>query len=245
MSVSASKWEEIELVKEIQNKVSEYGCPIIFYYLSTNAMKMFCDNKIQIPYKLLMHVKKTKEIFLQINTNKVLNNRIKFLDDKMNDDKEVKEDIKKLYNQYRREDKYLGGEAANIIQVICDGGDNGDSIDEDLRDFISEKHDAPCFTYHKQEKKLIWVDKKYMTPEFKRFKKMIKKNKIVIHEENNLTLTMNGKSKWYSLVFSPPEGSDFQIDLAGLKIFEIMVEGYGYYFQKKRNRDAMYEWLIK
>ena len=244
---SDKKLEKKEKRSEIKQQIDEWF-EENFEKLSTcfvleKTKRMFLDEDIQIPKKLLIEAETAKKDIVPSPGFNFIHS-MSVLEEENKDSEELHEYIRDKYNMYRRENKYMGAENKIPVNVICLNGDNGESIDRGLREFISNKEKAVCFTYNRAYKALAWLDKQHMDMPFKLFKKRIKEGTLCIDEHNNQKLIMNGKSKWYVLVFQSDKEGVFDIDLAALKIFNFMVNGMCYFFNDKKNRDKMYKWLI-
>ena len=128
--------------------------------------------------------------------------------------------------------------------VLINGKEMGQDIDKNLHKFISEKQEAKCFLFHRPTEKLMWVEPEYTHADFGRIKKLIKNGVLCCREYNNKELIMNDTSKWYSLVLQDPI-RELGPDIAGMKIFNFVVDGLCYFFQNKKLRDAMFKWINK
>jgi len=143
----------------------------------------------------------------------------------------------------RNEKKYYGG--GNHHTLFISDRDDGASIDENLKTFMREKGDGKAFTYHRKIKELSWLNTNTIHSEFKRFKKMIKRGELCVRKENNNEVQMaHCERKWYSLVIQFTDEENDTMDIAGVKIFQYMVDGLCYFFDNEKNRDKMYKWII-
>ena len=211
--------------------------PIIKAFTLECVMDMFIKRKVKMPKQLLEDAKKHR--LISDETTKLDIKKMKELN---KDNEEVQDIIKMKFNEYRHEDKYYGG--GHHQMRVMTNGDNGESIDRDLRQFMSEKMNAKAFTYNRQYKALTWLDTKDIHTEFKRFKGQVKQGVIKVEEYNNKALTMkNNDTKWYVLVLQHADDSQVGMDLGGIKIFQFMVDGICYFFQNEQNRDKMYKYL--
>jgi hypothetical protein len=219
--------------------------PILKYFVNTQIMELFIKNKVVCPKKLIDETKKAKS---GLSTKHIKNltpfmKKMKFLN---KGNKQQEEEVERLYNEYRQEEKYYGTnqEPRKSIIVLMEGKEQGKDIDMNLRQFISEKQDAKCFTFNRKMEKLNWLETADTQREFAGFKKLIRKGDICCREYNNKELIMNGTSKWYSLVIQLPN-EVVGVDIAGIKIFNFSVDGVCYFFSNKKNRDAMFKWINK
>jgi hypothetical protein len=221
------------------------GNPILKYFVNTQVMEMFIKNKLKCPKKLLDETKKSKSLILEKHMEN-LTPLMKRLKDLNKGNEDVEEDIERRYNEYRQEEKYYGTnqEPRKSPMVMIGGKIQGEDIDKNLRQFISEKQEAKCFTFHRQLEKLVWLETEDTHTDFGRFKKQIKKGELCCREYNNKEHIMNGTSKWYSLAIQQPNEM-VGPDIAGMKIFNYMVDGVCYFFPNKKNRDAMFKWINK
>jgi hypothetical protein len=219
--------------------------PFLKYFVNTQVMEMFMKNKLKCPKKLLDETKKAKSLL----SKKHIENLTPFMK-KMKDlnrgNEDVEEDIERRYNEYRQEEKYYGTnqEPRNYPIVLINGKEMGQDIDKNLRQFISEKQEAKCFTFNRRLEKLMWLETEDTHAEFGRVKKHIKDGVFCCREYNNKEHIMNETSKWYSLVIQFPT-KEMGPDIAGLKIFDYVVDGVCYFFSNKKNRDAMFKWINK
>jgi hypothetical protein len=204
------------------------------------VMDMFIKQHRKIPNELIMDLKKVR----LPNMPQQFKDAINEMKELNKDNEDVKKEIKRQFNFYRHQDKYYG-EGHHKIQVLTNG-DNGDSIDQELKQFLGEKMKAKAFTYNRRMERLTWLDAKDIQSEFKRFKGLIKQGVLKVQECNNKTVTMeNNKQEWYSIVIQHADDSQVGMDLAGVKIFQFFVDGVCYFFTNKKNRDAMYKYLVK
>jgi hypothetical protein len=90
----------------------------------------------------------------------------------------------------------------------------------------------------------VWLETEDTHAEFAAIKKQIKNGVFCCSEYNNNEHIMNETSKWYSLVIQHPT-QELGPDIAGLKIFDYIVDGVCYFFSNKKNRDAMFKWINK
>ena len=203
------------------------------------VMDMFIKQHKKIPKQLIKDLKEVRPP----NMPRHLTDALKRLKELNKDNEEVQDQIKMKFNEYRHEEKYYGG--GHHHTRVMTNGDNGESIDRDLRQFMSEKMNAKAFTYNRQYKCLNWLDTKDIHSEFKRFKGQVKQGVLKVEEYNNQALTMkNNDTKWYVLVLQHADDSPVGWDLGGIKIFQFMVDGICYFFQNEKNRDKMYKYLV-
>lgn len=213
--------------------------PLIKAFTLECVMDMFIKQHKKIPKQLITDLKEVRPP----NMPKELTDSIKRMKELNKDNEEVQSIIKMKFNQYRHEEKYYGG--GHHQMRVFTNGDNGDIIDRDLKQFMSEKMEAKAFTYNRQYKALTWLDTKDIHTEFKRFRGMVKQGVIKVEEYNNKALTMkNNDTKWYVLVLQHADDSQVGMDLGGIKIFQFMVDGICYFFQNEKNRDKMYKYLV-
>jgi len=212
--------------------------PFIKWFVIESVMDTFIKRKVKMPKQLLEDAKKHR--LISDETTKLAIKKMKELN---KDNEEVQDIIKMKFNQYRHEDKYYGG--GHHQMRVMTNGDNGESIDRDLKGFMSEKMNAKAFTYNRRYKGLTWLDTKDIHSEFKRFKGQVKQGVLKVEEYNNQALTMkNNDTKWYVLVLQHADDSQVGWDLGGIKIFQFMVDGICYFFQNEKNRDKMYKYLV-
>ena len=213
--------------------------PLIKAFTLECVMDMFIKQHKKIPKQLLKDLKEVRPS----NMPKRFTDTIKRMKELNKDNEEVQAEIKRKFKYYRHEDKYYGG--GHHQMRVMTNGDNGESIDRDLKQFMGEKMNAKAFTYNRRYKGLTWLDTKDIHTEFKRFKGQVKQGVLKVQEYNNQALTMkNNDTKWYSLVLQHADDSQVGIDLGGIKIFQFMVDGICYFFQNEKNRDAMYKYLV-
>ena len=220
--------------------------PISNHFMNTQIMERFIKNKKKCPQKLIDETKKSKNLLGKKVKN--IQSVMKKMKELNTHSEELNERIDVIYNEYRQEAKYYGENQEpkkSPIIISRNGKKKGEDIDKNLRAFISQKQEAKCFTFHRQLERLNWLETEDTHEEFGRFKKKIKNGELCCNEYNNKELIMNDTSKWYSLVIQGTNGDAIGLDIAGMKIFDFMVDGVGYYFQNKKNRDAIFKWINK
>jgi hypothetical protein len=114
---------------------------------------------------------------------------------------------------------------------------------EKFRRFLTEKQGASCWSWHHHEKEFMWCDTDMFNTECKRFRKLRKEGKIIIREDNNQTHRL-GDVEWHCFVVTTVNGS-MQMCPASLNLFGMDVDGCVYWFNKKINRDIIYNFLTK
>jgi len=126
------------------------GNPILKYFVNTQVMEMFIKNKLVCPKKLIDETKNSKSL-LSKKQMENLSLFMKKLKDLNKGNEDYEEDIERRYNQYRQEEKYYGTdqEPRKNPTVMINGKEMGQDIDKNLRQFISEKQEAICFTFHR------------------------------------------------------------------------------------------------
>jgi len=67
--------------------------------------------------------------------------------------------------------------------------------------FMTDRQGDKVMTFHQQIGAWLWLNELEYKTEMKRFKNLMKKGRLKIEEENNLTYEYEGV-KWYSLVFN-------------------------------------------
>jgi hypothetical protein len=113
--------------------------------------------------------------------------------------------------------------------------------------FMADRQGDKVMTFHQQIGAWVWLNELEYKTEMKRFKNLMKKGRLNIEEENNLTYEYEGV-KWYSLVFNLyDENGEEQdcMDIGSMDKFGVMVDGFSYYFINKADRDNIYKHLTK
>lgn len=161
------------------------------------------------------------------------------------------------YNMKRKEfkdfvlkltDEFLADKPTTILIADGEGKSAKPDFDTLYRSALSQKGKGMCFYYHHEkslELGLMWCDREPLNNEMRRWRKLKKKGDIVINKENNRTLERAGK-KWYVLVIqSPDENKMPNICPFSVGAFNFLVSGYVYYFSSEKNRDMVYEYVMK
>ena len=200
--------------------------------------KMF-ENKIKVPKWLLQEVqgmsKAEKDMY-----------KLCVIDDSFNvlNGTEISDTINKQYNSYKKVSKYISDnfEKPDISFWDLTGKKTFDCSLETFKKFLLEKEGASAWTWQHQVEAFSWCDKDVFNVECKKFRKLRKEGKLTILEHNNQTC-MLGDVEWHCLVVQTPEG--LPICPASANLFQFMVSGYVYWFNKKSNRDTVYKFLTK
>jgi hypothetical protein len=79
---------------------------------------------------------------------------------------------------------------------------------------------------------------------FKESKNRIKAGKMRCVEENNKTHTL-GSTKYYSMCFQDTSLENNIEDAGAIHVFRYFVSGSVYFFNNKKNRDKMFEYVNK
>tara|TARA_R110000782_G_scaffold172786_1_gene264395 strand:- start:234 stop:920 length:687 start_codon:yes stop_codon:yes gene_type:complete len=140
-----------------------------------------------------------------------------------------------IYNSY----KYKTERERCFIKTPDNSFDN-----TEFSGFILQKEDAVCFTYNKGVKKFNWLDKADVGNQFKTFKKGLKKGDLTCDIVNNKS-HMLGVGKWFSLCVQINPVEENSLDAGACHVFRYMVSGCVYFFQNKKNRNDIYEYLNK
>ena len=162
--------------------------------------------------------------------------------------KDLFDEINKEYYNIKKTNKYINPNF-DMKEIRFHKPDEKGKMSEVGKDmikvfkyFLSIKNGAPCFTWHQQLNDFSWLYKPDLYEQFKIYKKNIKNGKLEVSSDNNLTRTLD-KTEWHCIVIHQV-GNDM-IDVCSLKLFDMMISGFVYWFNSKANRDAMYEYLIK
>ena len=89
-----------------------------------------------------------------------------------------------------------------------------------------------------------WYDANIMQKQAKQWKEQIKKGIVRVDKDNNQTVEMEGKNYYVLVIQSADEDKEDPIDPIGVA-YGFLVEGYGYYFTSKKQRDVVYKSLTK
>jgi hypothetical protein len=208
--------------------------PVCFYVMKACIDKFISKNK-KVPIKLLEeykkvsvkireHVKLTQKIFEE--SNKHSNN--------------LTELFRYVYKEYKNDtDKpfldVFTIKDCKLVEIFKDF---------DFNEFIKtqEKSDIG-FSYNQHNKEFCRLNKTEITDEFKRFKCHIKNGDMQCTSENKQTHTL-GSSKYYSMCFKELPLNN-NIDYGSIHVFNYHIVGFVYYFNNKKNRDAMFDYVNK
>jgi len=101
--------------------------------------------------------------------------------------------------------------------------------------------------FHHQQKEFHAMNKEELGFQMKDWRKQVKKGELTIRLGNNKTRTIDGKD-WHFLVIQPKDDSkleNYSIDLFGALLLGFHVTGYIYAFENIKNRDMIYEYVMK
>jgi hypothetical protein len=109
----------------------------------------------------------------------------------------------------------------------------------------NKQRDEICMFYHRELKNIAFNNKAFVTEDMKSWRKLRKQGKLEMLEGNNSNdCKINGK-QYYTLVVSSPDGRmGFDPTGMGWDDISFIVDGYIYYFQKKVNRDMVYNYVM-
>lgn len=211
------------------------------------TMEKLFENKIKVPKDLLQEIQKLSKAEKDMY-------KICVIDDAFNtlNGTSISDMINKKYIAYKKVSKYVSDtfEKRDIEFWDLDGKKTLDCSLETFKKFLLEKEGAPAWTWHHLVEAFMWYDQDLFNTECKRFRKLRKEGNVIIHEYNNKTC-MLGDVEWYCLVIQSPEESPDgkeRIDPicpASMNLFDMMVAGFVYWFNKKSNRDTVYKFLTK
>lgn len=99
--------------------------------------------------------------------------------------------------------------------------------------------------YNRELKDMCFARKEEINEEMKNWRKLRKQGKVEILEENNRDdCKINGR-QYYVLVLQSPNGR-MGVDTTGIgwDDVSVLIDGYVYYFQKKVNRDMVFNYVM-
>jgi|TARA_R110002153_G_C13084139_1_gene474706 hypothetical protein len=99
--------------------------------------------------------------------------------------------------------------------------------------------------YHRELKDVGFNNKALVTADMKNWRKLRKQGKVEMLEGNNLDdCKINGKTFYTLVVQTPNETMGLDPTGMGWDDRSFLVDGYIYYFQKKVNRDMVYNYVM-
>ena len=122
-------------------------------------------------------------------------------------------------------------------------------IAEALKETMADRQKSrgeTWFCYHQAKQQKMWGNNEEMTEQMKIWRQQQKNGKLMMEEENNQTVKIQGR-EWYILVIQPTNDNDCSIDPMGFGYDDgaFMVSGFIYHFTRKENRDAIYKYVMK
>ena len=208
-------------------------------------MEMLFENKIKVPKHLLEEVQKMSKAEKDMYKSLVIGDAFNALNGT-----EVFDQINSKYNGYKKISKYISDDV-DRPDINFWRRDKGESqvtkINcglETFRGFLTEKQGASAWTWHHSLGGFTWLDKPEFNTECKRFRKLIKEGKLIIHEYNNNTCKL-GDAEWHCFVIQSTNEDANPMCPASLNLFGMGVDGFVYWFNKKTNRDTVYKFLTK
>mgnify|MGYP003674386974 CR=1 FL=1 len=126
------------------------------------------------------------------------------------------------------------------IQII-----HRDEATERLQRAASDKKRGEiCMFYHREAEDICFNNKEFVEVDMKNWRKSRKQGKVRMLEGNNRDCKINGR-QYYVLVLQSANGL-FGIDPTGMGWDDTNfgVDGYIYYFQKKVNRDMVFNYVM-
>jgi hypothetical protein len=79
----------------------------------------------------------------------------------------------------------------------------------------------------------------------KQWREFAKQGKLIIRECNLAQLKDDDESKWYVFVVQNTDEKKNNMDMFGMFILSVMVDGYIYAFKSKTNRDNIRDYVMK
>ena len=113
--------------------------------------------------------------------------------------------------------------------------------------FMFQRKGCKIMTYHQDCHEWDWVDVESYKLQFKDFRKLVKKNHLIVEESGKDTNQSLDKNKnlvgkeWYSLILAHPGGNN--PCLGTIEVFDKYKEGFVYYFYDKKDRDNAFNYL--
>ena len=108
-----------------------------------------------------------------------------------------------------------------------------------------EKKRDVCLFWHNQASLFCWANKAEIGIDMKHYRDQIREGKLVCRDYNNFDRADCDGRMWYSLTI---QGGKDNLGATGkspvnLFIFRYMVDGWGYYFKQRDNRDSIFRYL--
>lgn len=101
--------------------------------------------------------------------------------------------------------------------------------------------------FHHNQKQFSVMNKQELGFQMKEWRKLVKKGELTIRLANNKTKQVDDKD-WHLLVIQPKDDdklADYSVDLFGALLLGFHVNGYIYAFDNIKNRDMIYEYVMK
>ena len=104
-----------------------------------------------------------------------------------------------------------------------------------------------CLTFYKAMNAFMWYDKLTLTENMKTWRKSAKNGSIKICKYNNQTYEYMGKTYYTFVIQSYKNNNQQRNEMCPMMLygFNTMVDGYGYCFKTKENRDDIYKYVMK
>ena len=102
-----------------------------------------------------------------------------------------------------------------------------------------------AITFHYDLKEFGWYDNNTMKEQMRQWRKLAKNGRLIIRRCNHKNFKYKGK-EYYLLVAQGSEEDGVNPScLIGLFIAGMLVDGFGYVFLNEKNRDKVYEYVMK
>jgi len=108
-----------------------------------------------------------------------------------------------------------------------------------------EKKRDVCLFWHNRASLFCWANKMELGIDMKHYREQVRKGDLVCYDYNNFDRADHDGRMWYSLTI---QGGKGKLNATGkspvnLFIFGYMVDGWGYYFKQRDNRDSIFRYL--
>jgi hypothetical protein len=203
------------------------------------------SKKMKVPNNFLIDVKKNN---IKFKGNDDYEDTCSYFNEKYEHHKEFKNEAKRLfadieclYRGYKKSLKYISSnfkthhEDTRLINE--DGRELGKDLVEELKSLMMNKNNCPCFYYNVYRCQLELMDKELLHKNFKILRLDIKKENYDLSKQ---TYKID-KRDWYVIKVSGFGTHDVVL----IKLFRDLFRGNAYFFCNEKNRDAMYEYLLK
>lgn len=206
------------------------------------------SKKMKVPDTFLMILKENKKKF---KYDKNYTKTCPLINEKHKEHKKFKEETSELFDRiqsfyidYKKAIKYISPDFKtphkdNTTLINEDGKEVGEDLIAELKNLMMNKDKCPCWYYNAYRCKLELMDKDILHKNFKILQQDIKKEREK-YDLSKQTYKID-KRDWYVIKV----GGFGTYDVVLIKLFRDFFKGNAYFFCNEKNRDAMYEYLLK